>query len=130
MQLLSNSQDINFGSVYENVVAQELKAHGFKQLYYYNSRKFGELDFVIEYKGKVLPIEVKSGKSYHKHSALSNIMEISNYSIEEAFILSNYNVEVKDNLVYYPIYMLMFIKDDIVKMPKIEISDLTSLKEK
>lgn len=128
MQLLSDNQDINYGSLYENVVAQELKAHGFK-LYYYNSKKFGELDFVIEYKGKVLPIEVKSGKSYQRHSALSNIMEISNYSIEEAFILSNYNVEVNDNLVYYPIYMLMFIKDDAIKMPKIEIGDLSVLEE-
>lgn len=128
MQLLSDNQDINYGSLYENVVAQELKAHGFK-LYYYNSKKFGELDFVIEYEGKVLPIEVKSGKSYQRHSALSNIMEISNYSIEEAFILSNYNVEVNGNLVYYPIYMLMFIKDDAIKMPKIEIGDLSVLEE-
>ena len=126
MQLLSDNQDINHGSLYENVVAQELKAHGFK-LYYYNSKKFGELDFVIEYKGKVLPIEVKSGKSYQRHSALSNIMEISNYSIEEAFVLSNYNVEVKGNLVYYPIYMLMFISDAEIKMPTIEIDDLSVL---
>ena len=126
MQLLSDNQDINHGSLYENVVAQELKAHGFK-LYYYNSKKFGELDFVIEYKGKVLPIEVKSGKSYQRHSALSNIMEISNYSIEEAFVLSNYNVEVKGNLVYYPIYMLMFISDVEIKMPTIEIDDLSVL---
>ena len=104
MQLLSDNRDINNGALYENVVAQELKAHGFK-LYYYNSKKFGELDFVIEYKGKVLPIEVKSGKSYQRHSALSNIMEISNYSIEEAFVLSNYNVEIKGKIDYYPLYI-------------------------
>lgn len=54
-------------------------------------------------------------------------MEISNYSIEEAFVLSNYNVEVKGNLTYYPIYMLMFIKNDDIKMPKIEIEDLSVL---
>ena len=107
-------------------MAQELNAHGFK-LYYYNSKKFGELDFVIEYQGKVLPIEVKSGKSYQRHSALSNIMEISNYSIEEAFILSNYNVEVKGNLIYYPVYMLMFIKDDAITMPEVELDDLSDL---
>jgi len=127
MQLLSDNQDINYGSLYENVVAQELKAHGFKQLYYYNSKKFGELDFVIEHNGKILPIEVKSGKSYQRHSALSNIMEISNYSIKEAFILSNYNIEVKGNLVYYPIYMLMFINNDDIKMPTIELDDLSIL---
>ena len=124
MQLLSENQDINNGALYENVVAQELKAHGFK-LYYYNSKKFGELDFVIEYKGKVLPIEVKSGKNYQRHSALNNIMEISNYSIKEAFVLSNYNVEVKGNLTYLPIYMLMFIEDEAIKLPKVDFDDLS-----
>lgn len=47
----------------------------------------------------------------------------------EFFVLSNYNVEVKGNLVYYPIYMLMFIKDDAIKMPKIDIGDLSVLEE-
>ena len=126
LQLLSENQDINNGALYENAVAQELKAHGFK-LYYYNSRKIGELDFVIEYKGRVLPIEVKSGKSYQRHSALNNIMDISNYSIAEGFVLSNYNVEVKGNLIYYPIYMLMFIESDDIKMPVIELDDLSDI---
>lgn len=126
MQLLSNNQDINNGALYENAVAQELKAHGFK-LYYYNSKKFGEVDFVIEYQGKVLPIEVKSGKSYQRHSALNNVMEISNYAIEEAFVLSNYNVEVKGNLVYYPIYMLMFIEDEEIKLPNVDLDDLSEM---
>lgn len=125
-QLLSDDQDINNGALYENVVAQELKVHGFK-LYYYNSKKFGELDFVIEYKGKVLPIEVKSGKNYQRHSALSNVMEISNYSIEEAFVLSNFNVEVKGNIVYYPIYMLMFIEEEGIKLPEVDLVDLSEV---
>ena len=126
IQLLSDNQDINNGALYENVVAQELKAHGFK-LYYYNSKRFGELDFVIEYNGRVLPIEVKSGKNYQRHSALNNVMEISNYSIDEAFILSNYNVEVKGNLVYLPIYMLMFIKDEDIKLPTVDLDDLSGV---
>lgn len=128
MQLLTDNQDINNGALYENVVAQELKAHGFK-LYYYNSKKYGELDFIIEYNGKILPIEVKSGKSYQRHSALTNIMELSNYSIDEAFVLSNYNVEVKGNIVYYPIYMLMFIEAEDIKLPKIDLDILSSLSD-
>ena len=108
------------------MVAQELKTHGFT-LYYYNNKKYGELDFVIEYNGKVLPIEVKSRKYYQRHSALCNILEISNYSIDEAFVLSNYNVEVKGNLIYYPIYMLMFMEDKAIKLPEIEIDDLAAL---
>lgn len=87
---------MNLGAVYENIAAQELKAHGLT-LYYYNSKRFGKLDFAIEYKGKLLPIEIKSGKNYKCLSDLSNIMEISNYSIDEAFVFANYNVEVRGN---------------------------------
>ena len=68
---------------------------------------------------------MKSGKAYQRHSALNNIMDISNYAIEEAFVLSNYNVEVKDNVVYYPIYMLMFIYNDETKLPVVELDDLS-----
>lgn len=126
MHLISDNQDINNGALYENVVAQELKTHGFK-LYYYNSKKNGELDFVIEYLGKVLPIEVKSGKTYQRHSALSKIIEISNYCIDEVFVLSSFNVEVKGKIVYYPIYMLMFINEEEKQLPNIEIEDLSTI---
>ena len=126
IQLLSNNPAINFGAIYENVAAQELKAHGMS-LYYYNSKRFGELDFVIEYNGKVLPIEIKSGKDYKRHSALSNVLEISNYSIDEAFVFTNYNVEINGNYVYYPIYMLMFLSNDDIKLPIIDIPDLSDL---
>lgn len=80
IKLLSNDTDINNVAIYENVVASELKAHGF-DLYYYSSKKNGEVDFVIENKGNILPIEVKSGKSYHRHSALSKTINIPNYPI-------------------------------------------------
>ncbi len=126
-QVLSDNPNINNGALYENVVAQELKAHGFK-LYYYNSKKYGELDFVIKYKGRVLPIEVKSGKDYQRHSALSNVMDISNYSIEEAFVLTNFNVEVQGNIIYYPVYMLMFITDENIQLPKMDLFDLSDMK--
>ena len=122
--LLSNGGDINNGSLYENAVAQELHAHGFS-LYYYNSKKFGEIDFVIEYGGKVLPIEVKSGKSYRRHSALNNVMNISNYSLGEAFVFSGSNVEVKDRVVYYPVYMIMFLEKDAIPLPEITVDDLS-----
>ncbi len=122
--LLSDNQDINNGAMYENVTAQELKAHGFKT-YYYNSKKYGELDFVVEYNGKVLPIEIKSGKSYQRHSALNNVLNVKNYNIDEAFVFSNYNVEVKDKVVYYPMYMLMFLINNDISLPKLEIDDLS-----
>lgn len=125
IRLLSDNADINNGALYENVVAQELKAHGFN-LYYYNSKKFGELDFVIEHRGKILPIEVKSGKDYKRHSALTNVLEISNYSIEEAVVFTNHNVENHGKYTYYPVYMVMFLKTDDIKLPTVEFDDLSN----
>ncbi len=127
IKLLENNEDINNGALYENVIAQELKAHNFN-LYYYNSKKYGEIDFVIEHKGKILPIEVKSGKNYMRHSALNNVMEISNYSIDEAYVLSNYNVEKKGKLTYLPIYMIMFIEEEKTVFPVVDFDGLTSIK--
>ena len=125
LQLLDDSQSINFGSIYENVVAQELRAHSF-DLYYYNSKKMGELDFVVEYQGNVLPIEVKSGKDYERHNALSNVMASAEYAIPEALVLCNGNVKVVDKVIYVPIYMLMFMEKEVkvdVKY-KVDLSDL------
>lgn len=125
LQLLSNDQAINYGAIYENLVAQELKAHGF-DLYYYNSKRQGELDFVVEYQGEVLPIEVKSGKDYERHNALSNVMASSEYDIQEALVLCNGNVEKKGKVVYMPIYMLMFLeKEQVIDVTyHLDLSDL------
>ncbi len=111
MRILNNEPSINFGSVYENAVAQELCAHGFK-LYYYNNKRQGELDFVIEQNGAVLPLEVKSGKDYERHKALSNVMNSTVYQIPKAYVLCNDNVKQVGKITYLPIYMLMFIKKE------------------
>lgn len=122
-KVISKDKDINFGSVFENFTAQELIAHGFKG-YYYQSKKYGELDFVIESNGEVLPIEIKSGKDYEKRSALNNVMKLPNYNIKQSFVFTDYNVLVKDNIIYYPIYMLMFLLNDDFE---IKIPDFRSL---
>ena len=109
-KILANELDINFGSVYENVAAQELKAHGF-DLYYFNSKKQGELDFVIEQNGEIVPVEIKSGKDYAKHAALSNVCKNPDYGIRNAFVFHNGNVEQNGKITYYPVYMLMFVKN-------------------
>lgn len=125
LRILNREVDINFGAVYENVIAQELRAHGF-DLYYYNSKKMGELDFLIEYKEKVLPLEVKSGKGYTRHAALSNVLAAENYDIPQGIVLSNENVSTADKITYYPVYMIMFLekeaaKDDMIYTPDFSI---------
>ena len=112
LKILTGDDAINHGSVYENVVAQELLAHGFDELYYYNSKKLGELDFILEYDGNVFPVEVKSGKDYSRHRALNNILTCPEYDIPHAIVLCNNNFEVKDNVIYVPIYMMMFLQKE------------------
>lgn len=112
-KLLSKETNINFGSVFENLVAQELYAHGFvaeHSLYYFNSKKQGELDFVVEHDGHVLPIEVKSGKNYERHNALSNVMANKEYDVPCAYVFCQENVHTKGNVIYYPIYLITFFE--------------------
>ena len=113
LKILLGDEKINLGGVFENAVAQELNCHGF-QSYFYNSHKSGELDFLIEKDGEILPIEVKSGKDYYVHSALSKVTENTEYEMKEAYVLGNCNISQKGKLMYFPIYMCTFIKDDMV----------------
>ncbi|MBQ7941593.1 MAG: ATP-binding protein [Muribaculaceae bacterium] len=109
LKILQGDDIINYGSIYENVVAQELLAHGFDELYYYNSKKMGEVDFVADINGEVFPIEVKSGKDYARHRALNNILDCCDYIIPQAIVLCNDNYSIRDKVAYVPIYMMMFI---------------------
>ena len=97
------------GPLYENAVAQELTAHGLEP-YYYNNKKRGEVDFIVELGGRVLPIEVKSGKDYAMHRALSNLMACGEYDLPEAVVFNNSNLHMADKTVYAPVYMVMFLE--------------------
>ena len=107
--ILADDVNVSYGAIYENAVAQELHAHGLGA-YFFRNRKMGEVDFVIESRGKVLPIEVKSGKSYKRHSALANVLNVVNYGIEEAVVLCEGNLEVEGRVVYCPVYMVAFLE--------------------
>ena len=72
-------------------------------------------------------VALKSGNSYQRYSAMNNIMEISNHSTQESAVVSNYNIEVKDRLVYDPIYMLMFIEEEGIKLPEVDLVDLSEV---
>ena len=128
MRIVRGDKDINFGSVYENAVAQELVAHGIAP-YYYNNKKRGELDFVIELGGKALPVEVKSGKDYETHRALSNIMDCGEYDLPEAIVFCNDNLRVAGKMVYAPVYMVMFLEKDNA-VPSFYEVDLSGLQRK
>lgn len=109
--ILNNENDINFGSIYENAVSQILKAHGF-DLYYYNNKKRGEIDFVVEYNNEIYLMEIKSGKTYNRHRAISNVVSNNINGIKKAYLFGNCNVYEKDNIQYYPIYMIDMLRKE------------------
>ena len=74
--ILDDQPSVNLGSVYETVVANELKAHGYK-LFYYDNRSKGEVDYLIDDYNSLstVPIEVKSGKDYRSTQCTESFRE-------------------------------------------------------
>jgi hypothetical protein len=112
--VLTDQPSINLGSVYECVVAMELAAHDHR-IFYYDNRQRGEVDFLVDdyQRLSVLPIEVKSGKDYKRHSAVSRMVSTDDYHIERAIVFSNSrDVETPGRIVYMPIYYVMFVSSE------------------
>lgn len=107
--ILNGDISINSGMLYENAVAELLRTHGYNNLYYYNNKKYGEVDFLLENNGEIIPVEVKSGKNYIRYSAIKNLLSIENYSFNKAYVLYNENIKVSDKIIYLPIYLAEFI---------------------
>lgn len=124
-KLLSGDVMINYGAVFENVIAQELLCHGYEP-YYYNSKRLGEVDFVVADNGMVLPIEVKSGKDYKRHNALNNLVGNKDFGISKGLVLSQGNMEREEHIIYAPVYMVMFLRPQ-ENLPRKYKVDLTGL---
>ena len=110
LELINKNSEVNNGAHFENAVAQQLTANGLEP-YFCKKKNIGELDVLVEMDGKVVPIEVKSGKAYKAHKSLDNFMKISDYHIEKAYVLSVANMEQEGAVVYRPIYMCYLLKE-------------------
>ena len=113
IELINKNGEVNNGAHFENAVAQQLLCNGF-ELYFCKKKNIGELDFLIELDGKVVPIEVKSGKAYKTHKALDHFMNVPDYHIEKAFVFSTGNVEKDGKVMYLPIYMCYLVKEQSI----------------
>ena len=124
--LLNGNLDVNMGAIAENVVAQELRAHGFA-LHYFNSKRQGEVDFVVQDGKSVLPIEVKSGSDWTKHKALENVMAVKEWGLTEAYVLCKGDIERQGAVTYLPLYMAMFIAPAPLPKTAVYEVDLSAL---
>ena len=110
IELIGKNGEANNGAHFENFVAQQLTANGFEP-YFCKKKNIGEMDFAIELNGKVVPIEVKSGKAYKSHKALDNFMNVPDYHLEKAYVFSVGNNETEGTVIYLPIYMCYLLKE-------------------
>ena len=112
IKIIEGDSSLNFGAPYENVIAQELFAHFEDAPHYLNSKKYGEIDFLIQRKGEVLPLEIKSGSpnknGFFAHKTFGNVLG-AYPNIKKAYLLSQGNVAKEEkSIVLLPFYMSMF----------------------
>lgn len=119
--LLQGEMGINMGSILENVMAQSIRSNGYA-LYYFDNKKYGELDFVIQNGLSVDLIEIKSGNSYTSHRALDKVLGVAEWKFKQALVFCKGNVEQTESVTYLPWYMIMFYKPK--QLPDVSKYDL------
>lgn len=124
--ILNGDLTINMGSILENIVAQQLKANGFS-LNYFDSKKYGELDFVIQNGTHIDIIEVKSGSDFLRHNALDKVLAVENWNIQNAYVFCSGNVNPDGNIIYLPWYMSMFLAPEKIEHGSIFKVDISGL---
>ncbi len=107
-KLILNKLSINQGRFFENSVSQALRASG-HALYFHtfdSEQKKYEIDFLVQEKGKIIPIEVKSS-SYNRHISLDLFLERNKgkKNIGQPIIIYTKDLKVENGILYLPIYM-------------------------
>jgi predicted AAA+ superfamily ATPase len=110
-KLLNDKLSTNLGYVYENVIAQMLRATG-KNLYYHTipyaqGKKYYEIDFVIPHKHKISPVEVKSS-GYKTHKSLDVFCSKFSDRIMSKYLIYTKDYKRENGVEYIPVYMTVF----------------------
>ena len=111
-KLLSDKLSTDLGYVYENVVAQMLKAAG-HELYYYtfpteSGKHNYEVDFLIADGDKISPVEVKSS-GYKAHTSLDTFCGKFSSRIRNKYLIYTKDMRKDGDVLYLPVYMTMFL---------------------
>ncbi len=124
--ILNGDLSINQGGLLENVFAEIFAEKGFA-LHYFAKQKHGEVDFLLNYRGKCLPVEIKSGREYKRHAALDNILSVDEWGLDRAVVFCKGNIEQDGKILYLPWYLSAFMdpSPDLPQSISIDLSALT-----
>lgn len=111
-KLLSDKLSADLGYVYENIVAQMLKANG-HELYYYTwpsetSNHLYEVDFLLSNGTKIDPIEVKSS-GYKTHKSLDLFCDKFSSRVNKRYLVYTKDLRKEESITYLPVYMTLFL---------------------
>lgn len=111
-KLWNDKLSTNIGYLYENVVAQMLRAAG-NELFYHtwpieNGKRNYEIDFLLARKNKVCPVEVKSS-GYSTHASLDAFFMKYPDRILERYLVYSKDIKKEKGVQYLPFYMAMFL---------------------
>jgi len=112
-KLMNDKLNTNLGYVYENVIAQTLRASG-NELFYYtfptgkNDNHYYEVDFILPRGDKVSPIEVKSS-GYKTHASLNAFCEKFSSRIKARYLIYTKDLRKEGEVLYVPAYMTQFL---------------------
>ncbi len=111
-KLLNDKLSTNLGYIYENVIAQMLKATG-KNLFYHTipfaeGKKYYEIDFIIPDNHKISPIEVKSS-GYKAHKSLDEFCIKFSDRIMNKYLIYTKDYKRENGIDFVPVYMTMFL---------------------
>lgn len=112
-KLLADKLPANLGYLYENLVAQMITSTG-RELYYHTWEKKGsthyyEIDFLISNGSKVSAIEVKSAGA-GKHESLLEFRKKYSKNIKNSYIVSQKDIDKKEELKFMPVYLTPFLQ--------------------
>ena len=110
-KLLSDKLSANLGYVYENVVSQLLVSSGCRPYYYtwrYDEKHFYEIDFLIQRRLKICPIEVKSS-SIISHKSLDVFMKKFSARVDRGYLISPKEYRKDGNVTVLPPYYTSFL---------------------
>ncbi len=103
-QLIVDKTSLNMGMIFENVVAQMLKANG-HELYFHSFNQY-EIDFLLPIGKKIIPLEVKSS-SYKSHKSLSAFCEKYSERVINPYVIYSKDLKKDGQVTLIPVYMTM-----------------------
>ncbi len=110
--LIYDKLSSNLGMVFENIVAQMLRATG-RDLYFHeykytpentDKEKKYEIDFLVVKNKKICPIEVKSS-GYLSHKSFDYFIKKYPIKVQDRYIIYTKDLKRSEGITYIPVYM-------------------------